>query len=380
LVAKTVMVENLVGESKEFVKQSRLADGTLDRAEYHFQVAVEAALVGVYIIQGDLFRYVNPALAAMFGYLPEELIDQVDVLDLIHPEDREGVALRMRQRSAGELATAPHLARGISCDDKIIHFESLAQPVIFQGKPAMVGTLINVTTCTQAQEEIHKHRQELQRLSAQLIAAREAESQRISQELHDVIGQALTAVSINLAQIKQDMPAGAPPAIWERLAESEALTAKTLAQTRRLSLELRPAMLDELGLLPTLRWYIHKFGRRLNIRGTFQASSVKQRLSPELEIVLYRVVQEGLTNVARHAKASQVEVNLYCQEDQLILTITDDGVGFNVQQVNRAENVDGRLGFLGISERISLFDGYLDIESDLGKGTQLKITIPLQPK
>ncbi|MGD2077535.1 MAG: PAS domain-containing sensor histidine kinase [Chloroflexota bacterium] len=346
----------------------------------YLDVVVEAALVGIYVIQDGLLRYVNPALAQMFGYQSEELVDKVHVLDLIHPEDREGVALLMRQRSAGELATVPHMARGISRQGRIIHFESLSRAVTFRGRSALVGTLVDVTTCVDARDEIEKHRRQLQRLSAQLIGTRETESKRISQALHDMIGQSLTAVSINLAQIKQDLPTDLPPDIWERLAESETLLANTLAQTRRLSLELRPAMLDELGLLPTLRWHIHRFGKRLNIRSTLQASSVKQRLSPELEIVLYRIVQEGLTNVARHAKASQVNVNLRCQEDQLKLTITDDGVGFNVQQAIRAENVDGRLGLLGMSERVSLFGGCLDIESDLGKGTQLKVTIPLQPR
>lgn len=374
------MAKTPVGDSIEHIAQKRLANEVMDPKVDYLDVVVEAALVGIYVIQDGLLRYVNPALAQMFGYQPEELVDKVHVLDLIHPEDREDVALLMRQRSAGELAMAPHMARGISQQGRIIHFESLSRPVMFKGRPALVGTLVDVTRCVDARDEIEKHRRQLQRLSAQLIDTREAESKRISQALHDIIGQSLTAVSINLAQIKQDLPKELPPDIWERLAESETLLANTLAQTRSLSLELRPAMLDELGLLPTLRWHIHRFGKRLNIRSTLQANSVKQRLSPELEIILYRVVQEGLTNVARHAKASQVQVNLYCQEDQLILTIADDGVGFNVQQVIQAENVDGRLGFLGISERVSLFGGCLDIESDLGKGTQLKVTIPLQPR
>jgi len=342
----------------------------------HFHVMVEAALVGIYIIQDDLFRYVNPAMARMFGYQPEELINHVHVLDLIHSEDREGVAMRIRQRFAGQLATTPHTARGITREGKTIYFESLARPVIYHGKPAISGTLVNVTTCVQTQEKIEKHRQQLKRLSAQLIASREAESKRISQELHDVIGQSLTAVSINLAHIKQALPQDAPTIIQERLAESEALIDQTLTETRKLSLELRPTMLDDLGLIPTLRWYIHQFRNRLNIHTSFTSSGIHQAFPPGLETVVYRVVQEGLTNVARHAKASKVEVNLDYRADQLLLTIADDGIGFDVQELFQSKNVDYRLGLLGIEERISLFAGTLNVNSSPGKGTTLRIIFP----
>lgn len=376
LFSKIVMTGKPDNNSGKYGEQREVSDKMFTLDTEHFNVMVEAALVGIYIIQDDLFRYVNPALARMFGYQPEELIDHVHVLDLIHPEDREGVAMRIRQRFAGQLATTPHNARGINREGGIIYFESLARPVIYHGKLAISGTLVNVTTCVQTQEKIEKHRQQLKRLSAQLITSREAESKRISQELHDVIGQSLTAISINLAHIKQDLPQDAPTIIQERLTESEALIGQTLAETRKISLELRPTMLDDLGLIPTLRWYIHQFRNRLNIHASFTSSGNYQQFPPELETVVYRVVQEGLTNIARHAKASNVEVNLDYQADQLLLTITDDGIGFDVQQLFQSKNVDDRLGFLGIEERISLFTGTLHVDSSPGKGTIIKITFP----
>jgi PAS domain S-box-containing protein len=342
----------------------------------HFSGIAEAALVGIYVIQDGLFRYVNPAMAHMFGYEPEELIDRIHVLDLIHPLDREGVADRIRSRSAGYAAEKSYMARGVGRNGEIIHFESLAQPAIYHGKTALSGTIVNITSCVLAQEKIEKHRRRLKRLSAQLIATREAESKRISQELHDVMGQSLTAVSINLAHIKQDLPQDAPESIWERLAEAEELIAQTLAQTRRLSLELRPAMLDDLGLIPTLRWHIHQLEKRLNIHTLFTSTGIHQQLSPELETVIYRVVQEGLTNVARHARASNIAVNLDYQVDCLLLTMTDDGVGFDVQELFQSNTVDDRLGLLGIEERISLFAGVMHVESLPGNGTTLKITFP----
>lgn len=342
----------------------------------HFRLVAEEALVGIYIIQDGRLRYVNAALAEMFGYRPDELIDRVAVLDLIHPDDREGVAARTRRRLAGERATTPHAARGVRRDGELLHFESLSRRVTYRGRPAVIGTLVNVTACMRAQEEIRQQRQELRRLSAQLIAAREAECKRISQELHDVIGQALTAVSINLAQIEQNLPPDVVATVGERLIDSERLITETLTLTRKLSLELRPSMLDELGLLPTLRWYVHQFGERLGIRASFRAGGMRRRLAPELETVLYRVVQEALTNVARHARAGAVDVHLERRAAHIVLTVTDDGAGFDVQALEHVANEDGRLGLVGIRERIALFGGTLHVTSRPGKGTQLQITLP----
>lgn len=354
-----------------------MPDQTFALSRDHFADMVEAALVGIYVIQGDLFRYVNPALARMFGYQPQELIGQMHVLDLIHPQDREGVALRMRQRIAGEVSATPHVARGITRQGEIIHFESLARPVIYHGEAAISGTLVNITACVQAQNKIEKHSRQLQRLSAQLIAAREAESKRISQELHDVIGQGLTAVSIDLAHIEQDLPQDAPSAVLERLGEAKELIDQALSQTRKLSLELRPAMLDDLGLIATLRWYIHQFAKRLNIPVSFTTEGIPQHASPELEIAVYRVVQEGLTNVARHAHASKVMVTLDYQPEQLLVTIGDDGVGFDAQQLYQPKHIDDQLGLLGMAERISLFGGVLRVDSSPGRGTTLTVALPL---
>lgn len=345
---------------------------------HYFGAMTEAALVGIYVIQDGLLRYVNPALACIFGYQPEELVDQIHVLDLIHPEDRQSVSERMQQRLAGQIVTTPHVARGISRSGDIIYFESLAQPINYLGSPAILGTLVDTTAYVQSQQHLEQQRRRLQRLSAQLIAVREAESKRISQELHDVIGQALTAVSINLAKIKQELSPDEPAAVWERLAEAEVMITQALIQTRNLSQELRPAMLDDLGLIPTLRWYIHHFGKRLGIPISFSFEGKLHYASPELETMIYRVVQEGLTNIARHAKASKAKVRLDCQADRIHLTIKDDGVGFDVQQLMQSEDTDDRFGLLGMEERILLFAGVVQVHSAPGKGTTLQVTFPYQ--
>jgi len=233
-----------------------------------------------------------------------------------------------------------------------------------------------ITERKRAEEEVTKHRRNLQRLSAQLINAQEAERKRISQELHDEMGQALTAMRINLAAIEKDLPSGLAPTIRERLAETSWLADQTLEQTRELSLDLRPSMLDDLGLLPTLRWYVNRYAKRLNIEVEFEAIDFEERLTAEMETALYRIVQEALTNVARHAQANRVRIRLERKEAKVRAFIEDDGQGFDAQEVIDREAPARGAGLLGIQERVASLGGRFSIQSRPGQGTRLSLEIP----
>ena len=228
-----------------------------------------------------------------------------------------------------------------------------------------------------AEEEVTKHRRDLQSLSAQLINAQEAERKRISQELHDEMGQALTAMSINLAAIEKELPPELSPMIRERLAETSSLADQTLEQVRELSLDLRPSMLDDLGLLPTLRWYVNRYAKRLDIEVEFEAIDFEERLAAEVETALYRVVQEALTNAARHAQANRVRIRLEREESTVAGFIEDDGQGFDVEEVAGRETSERGAGLLGIRERVASLGGRFRIQSRPGQGTRLSLEIPI---
>jgi signal transduction histidine kinase len=228
-----------------------------------------------------------------------------------------------------------------------------------------------------AEEEVTKHRRDLQSLSAQLINAQEAERKRISQELHDEMGQALTAMSINLAAIKKELPSELAPTTRERLAETSALADQTLEQVRELSLDLRPSMLDDLGLVPTLRWYVNRYAQRLKLEVEFEAVDLEERLTAEMETVLYRVVQEALTNVARHAQANRVHIHLEHKEFKVHAFVEDDGQGFDLQEVAGREALERGAGLLGIRERVASLGGRFSLWSRPGQGTRLTIEIPI---
>jgi PAS domain S-box-containing protein len=242
------------------------------------------------------------------------------------------------------------------------------------------GFFVLVTDITErkrVEEEVAKHRKDLQSLSTQLINAQEAERKRISQELHDEMGQALTAMSINLAAIKKELSPELAPAIRERLAETSSLADRTLDQVRELSLDLRPSMLDDLGLVPTLRWYVNRYAKRLNLEVEFEAVDLEERLPAEMETVLYRAVQEALTNAARHAQASRVRIRLERKKSTVAAFIEDDGQGFDIEQVAGHGISERGVGLFGMRERVASLGGRLRIQSRPGRGTRLMLEIPL---
>jgi PAS domain S-box-containing protein len=220
-----------------------------------------------------------------------------------------------------------------------------------------------VTTLTDQHDE-------LQRLSAQLASIREAECRRISRELHDEVGQALTAASINLSTLMAN-GAAAHPGGRRRLDETASLIEQVLGQVREMSMNLHPAMLDDLGLAPTLRWYLKKWEKRVGVRVDQNVQEI--RLPQELETVLYRLVQEALTNVARHAQAGQVSISLGQEGDELVLSVADDGRGFRL----RPGEIGEGLGLIGMRERVATFNGQFTIQSQPGQGTCLTVRVPL---
>ncbi len=223
---------------------------------------------------------------------------------------------------------------------------------------------------------VTEQRAGLERLSARLMRAQEEERARLSRELHDEIGQALTAMSINLAEIEKRLPAGLVPSIKERLAETSTLIEQTSQRISALSLDLRPTLLDDLGLVPASRWYVSRYAERTGIDVQMEVAGLEQRLDPEVETALYRVVQEALTNVARHAGATRVRLHLERRTGFVTALIEDNGRGFETSE--RAEELlEQGAGLVGMQERVALLGGRLAIQSRRKEGTCLSVEIPL---
>jgi signal transduction histidine kinase len=218
---------------------------------------------------------------------------------------------------------------------------------------------------------------DLQRLSAKLVNAQEEERRTIARELHDEVGQALTAIKVELSIAAKH--ASLTDREHTAFREARRLADRALQQLRDLSQLLHPAMLDDLGLPETIAWYLNGFSARTNIRTDLVQDRMEDRLAPEVETCLYRIVQEALTNVARHAEASECRVYVQRLPHTVLLTVEDDGKGFPAERAPAGAGKRG-LGLLGIEERVAGFRGSLRIETAPGKGTRLTVELPALPR
>jgi len=227
--------------------------------------------------------------------------------------------------------------------------------------------------------QIRAGRERLKELSQRNLAAQEAERRHIARELHDEVGQALTALKVNLQSIQRAPEAAA---FDPQLQETIGIIDRTLHQVRNLSLDLRPSLLDDLGVVSAIRWYLDRQAQRGGFEAQFLADPPEMRLNPELETTCFRVVQEAITNVVRHAQARLVRVELRQYEETLDLTIRDDGVGFDVRAARERGASDPSLGLLGMEERVQLMGGQIEVRSDSTQplGTEIRCIFPFQPR
>lgn len=221
---------------------------------------------------------------------------------------------------------------------------------------------------------LSKHAEQLQALSRRVMEVQEAERRRLAIELHDELGQALTAIKFNLQA--HDRLNGQTPA--ELNAENIHIVEAALQQVRRLALALRPSMLDDLGLVPALRWIAEQTEARGDLVVRLQATKLQSRLTPEVETVCFRIVQESLTNILRHAQARLVEIEVSQDADTLVLCVQDDGCGFDPAAIQGHALAVSSMGLLGMRERATLVGGQLDVQSAPGQGCKVRLCCPLR--
>src|SRR5258708_5827242 len=217
---------------------------------------------------------------------------------------------------------------------------------------------------------------DLSNLSSQVLHVQEKERKRISRELHDEVGQALTVLNTNLGMLQRN---GAMDSalLKKKIANTQMLLAQTMKTVHRFARELRPAMLDELGLLPALRSCLKNFAERTGLHVRFAASPEAEHLNDDQKNVVYRVAQESLTNVAKHARASRVTVSLRKLSRSLQLEIKDNGKAFEVDRCFSGKG-GKRLGLLGMRERVRLVNGRFAVKSRPGKGTVVRVEVPFK--
>jgi PAS domain S-box-containing protein len=244
------------------------------------------------------------------------------------------------------------------------------------------GSLIGAVSCEQdlserrrAEERLQASHDKLHLLSRRLVESQETERRHIARELHDEVGQSLTVAEMHLQAVVQSSRTAS---LKSRMTESLRAVERVLKQVRDLSLNLRPSMLDDLGLVPALRWYTNRQAAVAGLAAEFYAEPMENRLDPFIETACFRVAQEALTNVVRHARARAVTVELRQQSDQLHLLVRDDGAGFDVVALREQAVQGASLGLLSMEERATLVAGSIQLVSAPGQGTEVRACFPLK--
>ena len=217
--------------------------------------------------------------------------------------------------------------------------------------------------------------EDLRELSERLLRVQEDERKRLSRELHDEVGQALTAVSVSLGTLRNNGNGHAKRA--KALAGTQHLLRQAMDIVHHFARELRPAMLEELGLLPALRSYLKGFAERTGLQVRLRADPMAEKLGDEQKVVLFRIAQESLTNVAKHAAASRVEVVVHKTSGGVCMEVADNGKSFREEAVNSAQRRQ-RLGLLGMQERVRLVNGRFGVKPQPGKGTTVEVVVPFK--
>jgi len=260
--------------------------------------------------------------------------------------------------------------------DDVLSRAKLTEPFGYILKPFSERELRTVLAMAlykhQAETRLQNTTRQLKALSRRVLQAQEQERRRIAIELHDELGQSLTAIKINL-QLSERFKGQAPA---DLNLESIRIVEDALQQVRSLATALRPSMLDDLGLVPALQWLSDQAAQRGGFSVSFQYDAHSGRVASDIETVCFRIVQEALTNVTRHARASEVTIALRREHDELLLSVQDDGQGFDLAAMRERAIAGGSLGVLGMQERATLVGGQLEIDSAPGRGSLLQFRCP----
>ena len=324
--------------------------------------------------------FFNASCLRLLGYA-----DRADLLGrelhrLIHHTRPDGAPF---PREACRILCACRRGEEAHAEDEVFwRGDGTSFPVEYWSHPVRRGgevvgavvTFVDISERRRVEEELRETAARLQVLSRRLVEVQEEERRHLARELHDEIGQALTAIGIGLQAAKK----ARVDAVASYLDDCIGLVDGAIRQVRHLSLDLRPPMLDDLGLVATLRWYVDRQAQRAGYRARFISDAAEIRLDPAIATAAFRVAQEALTNVARHAKARRVRVSVRRRDGSLRLVVRDDGVGFDTGAALRHGARGSGLGLLGMRERAALLGGRIDVRSLPGRGTRVLLTIPLR--
>ena len=351
------------------------AQELLARSESRLRGILDSAMDAIITVdESQHILLFNAAAEAVFGCPRGEAIGTP--LAWFIPE-------RFRAAHAGHLASfrtigstsrrmgGQRIVMGLRRNGEEFPIDASISQVSEGGQHLFTVILRDVTERTRAEHDLRRSREDIKELALAASNLREQEKRRVARELHDELGQALTALKIDVGWLRAGL--AETPGVKDKLAEMQLLIDGTVAATRRISSDLRPLVLDDLGLAAAADWLVQNFSQRTGIACELAMSRDLELTDPHATTI-FRVLQESLTNIAKHAQASRVEVTLQREAGEVTLTVSDDGVGFALD----APRKPACYGLLGLRERAMLLGGEVAIESAPGRGTLVEVRLPLE--
>ncbi len=340
---------------------------TLQGADHTYRVFVERMNEGAAVLSSDhTVLHCNGRFARFLGAGMQSVIGS-SMLDLVWPDDHpklDALLRRAAQRNCrGEIRLQSRKGAPLSVQLSL-------NPLRLDTTRAVCLIASDLSETKRAEQELRASSEQLRNLAAHLLSVREEERARISREVHDELGQSLTAVKMDLAWLAGRLPRRNGQML-KRIRSTRQLADSIIQSIRRISTELRPGVLD-LGLAAAVEWQVQEFQARSGIQCKVRLLT-QEVFAPDVSTALFRILQETLTNVARHAKATRAEVVLQKQRDRLVLLIRDNGRGFDQADASLSKS----LGLLGMRERAAILGGRVNISSAPGKGTTVTAWIPL---
>ena len=359
------------------IEDRKRAEDALRESEEKFRQLAENAREVFWMTTPamDELLYVSPAYANIWGRSLESLRQRPrSFMEAIHSEDREHVVdILEGQRK-----------RGFEVEYRVVRPDGSVRWIRDRGFPVkdrsgkvyrVAGVAEDITERKQAGDAVRRSAAELQALSRRLVELQESERRQLSRELHDRVGQNLTALKINLDILQAAFASHGSDEVRARVDDSAALLESTMDAIENVMSELRPPMLDDHGLAAALDWHARNFSRRTGIAVAVRGSEPTVRPALQVEIALFRIAQEALNNVAKHARAHRVEIALYHANGECVMSVQDDGIGFDGVQ-DASDRPKPGLGIVTMRERAQAVGGRFIVQALPGRGTQLTVRVP----
>lgn len=312
---------------------------------------------------------VNRAACIAYGYSKEEFL-QLGPTSLRHPEEVDAFLEEFEKEML--YPTNRGVWKHRRKDNTYIEIEIYVQDTMYNGKKVRLILAKDVTEQLKAEDNLRSSYEEIRRLASHLREIREEERTNMSREIHDQLGQQLTVMKMDISWLHKKMLSAEKP-IQNRMNDLKNMMDDTVKLVRRIASDLRPSLLDDMGLIAAIEWHVAEFEKRSGITIALTGIKEEPALSKDYRINLFRIVQESLTNVSRHSEASKVEINLEKHENTLVLGIKDNGKGFDPVEAGKK----GSLGLLGMRERTAVIDGNYELFSAPGHGTLVQVSVTI---